>query len=71
MAFSHPRKNAENDKMLLFFWVPMRIGILLYFSRFRVMGYKFEFIESIKTNIRSVIGDAMVGKERISRVFQE
>ena len=67
---NHPRKNVENDKMLLFFWVPMLIGILALFFSVSVMGYKFEFIESIKTNIRSVIGDAMVGKERISRVFK-
>ena len=48
----------------------MLIGILALFFSVSVMGYKFEFIESIKTNIRSVIGDAMVGKERISRVFK-
>lgn len=67
---NHPRKTVENDKMLLFFWVPVLIGILALFFSVSVMGYKFEFIENIKTNIRSLIGDAMVGRERISRVFK-
>lgn len=66
---NHPRKKVENDKMLFFFWAPILICILALFFAVSVMGYKFEFTESIKTSIRLVIGDAMVGKERISRVF--
>ncbi|KAK6458572.1 SPT3 dosage dependent suppressor of Ty-induced promoter mutations-like protein [Scheffersomyces xylosifermentans] len=67
---NHPRKAVENDKMLLFFWVPVLIGILALFFMISVMGYRFETIEFIKVYIRDTIGQLMVGNERIGRVFK-
>ncbi|KAK6204291.1 SPT3 dosage dependent suppressor of Ty-induced promoter mutations-like protein [Scheffersomyces amazonensis] len=67
---NHPRKNVENDKMLIFFWIPALIVICSVFFMVSVMGYRFEFIESIKSIIRSTLGNIMVGNERIGRVFK-
>ncbi|CAK7917738.1 protein Spt23p [[Candida] anglica] len=65
------RKTVKNDKMLLFFWFPALITIAALFFSVSVMGYKFEFIESIKDYVRQVVGNLMVGNERVVRVFQK
>lgn len=66
---NHPRKTFENDKMLIFFWVPALICILGFFFMVSVMGLRFEFIENIKVFVRDTLGNIMVGNERIGRVF--
>ncbi|KAG2734518.1 hypothetical protein G9P44_002524 [Scheffersomyces stipitis] len=67
---NHPRKTVENDKMLLFFWFPVLVGIVGLFFMISVMGYRFETIENIKLIIRTTVGQWMVGNERIGRVFR-
>ncbi|CAX44214.1 IPT/TIG-domain family protein, putative [Candida dubliniensis CD36] len=37
---NHPRKSVENDKMLLFFWIPTLIAMLTIFFMVYVMGYQ-------------------------------
>ncbi|CAH2353582.1 protein Mga2p [[Candida] railenensis] len=64
------RKTVKNDKMLLFFWFPALIVIGALFVSISVMGYKFDFIEDWKVYFRSIIGNLMVGNERVIRVFQ-
>ncbi|EGW32731.1 uncharacterized protein SPAPADRAFT_60085, partial [Spathaspora passalidarum NRRL Y-27907] len=66
---NHPRKTVENDKMLFFFWLPALMCILGLFFMIHVMGYKIEIIERAKDIIRGVVGNAMVGDERIGRLF--
>lgn len=66
---NHPRKTFENDKMLLFFWFPVLVGIIGLFFMVSVMGYRIEVIETIKVFVRDTIGNIMVGDERIGKVF--
>jgi hypothetical protein len=66
---NHPRKNVENDKMLLFFWFPALVCIMALFIFVYIMGYKFVFIENFKHYIRTTIGNLMVGNERIGKLF--
>lgn len=68
---NHPRKTVENDKMLIFFWVPIMLIIISLFISVSMFGYKFEKIENVKTIIRDGLGNLMVGNERIKRVFSE
>lgn len=65
----HPRKTIENDKMLLFFWLPMLLMILGLFTYSWVTGYNFELIEVCKEAGRNAIGNVVVGNERLARVF--
>lgn len=67
---NHPRKTVENDKMLIFFWVPVLILLVCVFISVS-MGHKFEVIENFKNVIRDSLGNLMVGNERIKRVFTE
>lgn len=66
---NHPRKTVENDKMLLFFWLPVLVLLLGFFSYVSITGYKFEAIERLKEAGRNAIGNMIVGNERLSRVF--
>lgn len=68
---NHPRKTVENDKMLIFFWVPILIMIISLFISISVIGYKFETIETVKKFLRDSLGNLMVGNERIKRVFRD
>lgn len=66
---NHPRKAVENDKMLLFFWLPVLVMILGLFLYMSITGYKVELIEKFKESSRNAIGNIMVGNERLARVF--
>lgn len=66
---NRPRKNVENDKMLLFFWLPILVIIIGLFLYISIMGYKVQTIENFKFFMRNTIGNFMVGHERIGRVF--
>ncbi|EMG49396.1 hypothetical protein G210_5840 [Candida maltosa Xu316] len=37
---NHPRKTVENDKMLIFFWIPTLVGILTVLFLVYVMGFQ-------------------------------
>lgn len=68
---NHRRKAVENDKMLLFFWLPvlvLLIGFSLYVS---ITGYKIQTFEKLKEAGRNAIGNLVVGNERLSRVFSK
>ncbi|CCE83769.1 Piso0_004356 [Millerozyma farinosa CBS 7064] len=67
---NHPRKTVENDKMLLFFWLPALVLIIGVFFLVSVMGYRFESIETCKYYIRDFVGNLMVGNERLRKVFK-
>lgn len=66
---NHPRKPVENDKMLIFFWLPMLVLIMTLFISISLMGYKIETVEYLKTWVRSGLGNLMVGSDRLKRVF--
>ncbi|EGV61964.1 SPT3 Dosage dependent suppressor of Ty-induced promoter mutations-like protein [Yamadazyma tenuis] len=68
---NHPRKTVENDKMLIFFWVPVLLIIVSLFISVSVIGYEFEPIDNFKQLIREGLGNLMVGNERIKRVFSD
>lgn len=66
---NHPRKTIENDKMLLFFWLPVLVLLIGFFSYVSITGYKLEVIERLKEAGRNAIGNVVVGNERLTRVF--
>ncbi|KAG7194260.1 SPT3 Dosage dependent suppressor of Ty-induced promoter mutations-like protein [Scheffersomyces spartinae] len=66
---NRPRKTVENDKMLLFFWFPTLVLVVGIFLLMSVFDYKFKTIESIKQQIRMLLGNLLVGNERIARIF--
>ncbi|KAI5952858.1 SPT23 [Candida jiufengensis] len=66
---NHPRKSVENDKMLVFFWIPSLVIILGTFLMIYVFGYNFKQIDFIKDFVRNTLGNVMVGNDRIGRVF--
>ncbi|KAM9919135.1 hypothetical protein OXX59_008155 [Metschnikowia pulcherrima] len=66
---NHPRKAIKNDKMLLFFWLPVLFMIIGLFAYSSVTGYKVELIEKCKEAGRNAIGNIVVGNERLSHVF--
>lgn len=66
---NHPRKTLENDKMLLFFWLPVLVMIIGLFAYMSITGYKVELIEQFKEAGRNAIGNIMVGNERLAHVF--
>jgi hypothetical protein len=61
--FFNQRKNFQNDKMLLFFWLPLLIVIMSSFILINI-GWKFEFNDQIKEFIRKTTGNIMLGNER-------
>lgn len=70
MSFiNHPRKTVQNDKMLLFFWTPVLVMIICFFSFVSITGYKVEMVEQLKQVCRNTIGNLVVGHERLARVF--
>lgn len=66
---NRPRKTVENDKMLLFFWFPTLVLVVGIFLLMSVFDYKFTMIENIKQLFRMLLGNLLVGNERIARVF--
>ena len=65
-----PEKSVWNDKMLLFFWGPLLFGIIGSFFFINIMGYRFEFIEVCKHHFRTMVGNLLIGNERLSKLFQ-
>ncbi|OBA19799.1 hypothetical protein METBIDRAFT_79156 [Metschnikowia bicuspidata var. bicuspidata NRRL YB-4993] len=68
---NHPRKAIKNDKMLLFFWLPVLFMIIGLFTYLSLTGYKVELIEKFKEAGRNAIGNIVVGNERLSHVFMK
>lgn len=68
---NRPRKTVRNDKMLLFFWIPILILLSSIFIYVSVTGYKVQVIENFKEKARNTIGNVMVGNERLARVFRK
>lgn len=68
---NRPRKTVRNDKMLLFFWIPILILISSIFIYVSITGYKVQVIEDFKEKARNTIGNVMVGNERLARVFRK
>lgn len=66
----HPRKTVENDKMLLFFWFPVLVGIVGLFLYVRITGYEVELVERVKAAGRNALGGMVVGSERLARAFK-
>ncbi|KAI5966912.1 SPT23 [Candida pseudojiufengensis] len=67
---NHPRKSVENDKMLVFFWIPSLVIIIGLFLMIYVFGYNFKQIDFIKEFVRNSLGNVMVGNDRIGKVFK-
>lgn len=72
MAYTYmnnSRKAIRNDKMLLFFWLPVLIMILAMFIYLSVTGYQLALVERLKETGRNAIGNIILGNERISHAF--
>lgn len=68
---NRPRKTVQNDKMLLFFWIPILFLITSIFMYVSITGYKVQMIEQFKEKGRNTLGNVMVGNERLARVFRK
>lgn len=68
---NRPRTTVRNDKMLLFFWIPVLILISSLFIYVSITGYKVQVIEHFKEKARNTLGNVMVGNERLARVFRK
>lgn len=68
---NRPRKTVRNDKMLLFFWIPILFLITSLFMYVSITGYKVQLIEQFKEKGRNTLGNVMVGNERLARVFRK
>lgn len=68
---NRPRKTVRNDKMLLFFWIPVLFLITSIFMYVSITGYKVQMIEQFKEKARNTLGNVMVGNERLARVFRK
>lgn len=64
MKFFQQRKNVQNDKMLLFFWLPLLLVIMAWFvlSNF---GYTPDYSDEFQEMARRAIGHVMLGNERV------
>ncbi|CCH44751.1 hypothetical protein BN7_4319 [Wickerhamomyces ciferrii] len=68
--FFQQRKNVQNDKMLIFFWLPLLILIMSFFILIN-SGYEFQWNEKFQEFIRTGLGKIMLGNERVKVLFNE
>lgn len=68
---NRPRKTVRNDKMLLFFWIPILFIITSMFMYVSITGYEVQVIEQFKEKSRNALGNVMVGNDRLARVFRK
>lgn len=73
-GFFQQRQNFQNDKMLLFFWLPLTIVLLTWF-----VFYKFGqeddivhyFSRMVSEYLRVVLAKILLGNERMKTAFKE
>ncbi|CAM9014505.1 unnamed protein product [Wickerhamomyces anomalus] len=68
IKFFHQRKNVQNDKMLLFFWLPLLILIISFFILIN-SGWTFSWNDQFQQFVRSGLGKVMLGNERVKVAF--
>jgi ankyrin repeat protein len=64
MKFFNQRKNVQNDKMLLFFWLPLLILIMSVFI-LHSTGWSFEWTAQFQDFMRTSVSKIMLGNERV------
>lgn len=70
IKFFHQRKNVQNDKMLLFFWLPLLILIISFFILIN-SGWTFSWNDNFQEFVRSGLGKVMLGNERVKVAFNK
>lgn len=72
--FFQQRQTFQNDKMLIFFWIPLMIVLSSAFLAFHFGrdGNKIHSIsDSVSSHIRTWVGKTMLGNERMKAAFRE
>lgn len=70
VKFFHQRKNVQNDKMLLFFWLPLLVLIISFFVLIN-SGWTFSWNDKFQEFVRSGLGKVMLGNERVKIAFNK
>lgn len=73
-GFFQQRQNFQNDKMLLFFWLPLTIVLLTWYFFYRfgqeddIVHY---FTRMVSEYLRMVVAKILLGNERMKTAFKE
>ncbi|AQZ18852.1 MGA2 (YIR033W) and SPT23 (YKL020C) [Zygosaccharomyces parabailii] len=72
--FFQQRQNFQNDKMLLFFWMPLTILLLSWYALFKFGqdgDYVYNFSNMVAEQLRVVLAKIVLGNERMKTAFKE
>lgn len=72
--FFQQRQNFQNDKMLLFFWMPLTIVLLSWYTLFKLGqdgDYVYNFSNMVAEQLRVVLAKIILGNERMKTAFKE
>ncbi|QLQ80644.1 hypothetical protein HG537_0D06450 [Torulaspora globosa] len=73
-GFFQQRQNFQNDKMLLFFWLPLTIVLLTWYVIYR-FGQEDDlvhyFTKMVSEYLRMVLAKILLGNERMKTAFKE
>ncbi|KAH3685742.1 hypothetical protein WICPIJ_003291 [Wickerhamomyces pijperi] len=65
LKFFNQRKNYENDKMLMYFWLPLLFVIISLLISINLMGYNYNSTDKLQDVLRRVFGRVVLGSERV------
>lgn len=72
--FFQQKQNFKNDKMLLFFWLPLTVILLSWYSLFK-LGQEGDqvhyFTNMVSEYLRVVLAKILLGNERMKTAFKE
>ncbi|GAV53517.1 hypothetical protein ZYGR_0AK00190 [Zygosaccharomyces rouxii] len=72
--FFQQRQNFKNDKMLLFFWLPLTVVLLSWYTLFKFGqdgDYVHYFSNMVAEQLRVLLAKIILGNERMKTAFKE
>ncbi|GAV48606.1 hypothetical protein ZYGR_0N00100 [Zygosaccharomyces rouxii] len=72
--FFQQRQNFQNDKMLLFFWLPLTVVLLSWYALFKFGqdgDYVHYFSNMVAEQLRVLLAKIILGNERMKTAFKE
>lgn len=72
--FFQQRQNFKNDKMLLFFWLPLTVVLLSWYTLFKFGqdgDYVHYFSNMVAEQLRVILAKIILGNERMKAAFKE
>lgn len=72
--FFQQRQNFQNDKMLIFFWLPLTVLLLSWYTLFKFGqdgDYVHYFSNMVAEQLRVVLAKIILGNERMKTAFKE